>query len=336
MYKTIILLIIIALFLTVIEMISKEKVNDIVFMDCRYTDRLRGIAAVLVVISHVSGLTGTRIATPLGGIGVAIFLICSGYGMYNSYIKRGLEGFWRGKIKRILIPYWIAVALYYAIRFDRSVFNIEGIAKNVLLINPIPYLWYVQYLMIFNVVFWCFFKIVPERKRILAVLAVSLLFLLFIKNDMYAEQSFSFVTGLILGKFFMSNKMGKKKALKTGGAFLAVSVIFLGIKQFPHVRNSFYMIMNVVQMLIKLCGACGILYITCKIGAIWNKAFVSIGKCSYEIYIVHTLLIPCLVDSGVNIMSMLFYLAGCGVGVILLHRLLQSIQKFSVVKIKPI
>lgn len=336
MYKTIVFLVIIALFLTVIEMISKEKINDIIFMDRRYTDRLRGVAAVLVVISHVSGLTGTRVATPLGGIGVAIFLICSGYGMYHSYIKRGMKGFWRGKVKRILIPYWIAVTLYYIIHFDQYVFTVEGIAKNVLLINPIPYLWYVQYLMIFNVAFWCFFKIAPERKRILAVLAVSLLFLLLIKNDMYAEQSFSFVTGLILGKFFMSNKIDKKKALKTGGTFLAVSVIFLGIKQFPQVRNSFYMIMNVVQMLIKLCGACGILYITCVIGAVWNKAFVSIGKCSYEIYIVHTLLIPYLEDSGVTIMAMLLYLAGCGVGVILLHRLFQSLQKFTAVKTKPI
>lgn len=331
MYRTIIFIIFIVLFLTVLEQILREKNDDIKFMDYQYTDRLRGLAAVLVVISHVSGLTGTRVATPLGGVGVALFLICSAYGMYHSYIKKGMKGFWRGKIKRVLLPYWITVILYYMINFNQGT-NIKTIVRNLLLINPIPYLWFVQYLMMFNMIFWIVFSFVPENLRISVIFAIGLGALLFIKNDMYAEQGLSFATGLILGKYQKSNEIEKDKALKMGSAFLAVSIMFLGVKQFPEVRSSFFAIVNIVQMFIKLFGACGILFITQKTGAIvWNKAFVSIGKCSYELYIVHTLLIPYLVNNGVGILAMLIYLVGCEVGVAILHWVL---QKFDVVRIK--
>ena len=324
MYKTIVFLVMVGLFLTILEFLLKDIDSGIDFMDCRYTNRLRGIAAVIVVISHVSGLTGTRVATPLGGIGVALFLICSGYGMYHSYSQKGLKRFWVGKIKRILLPYWITVALYYVINFREITFNAKMIIRNLLLINPIPFLWFVQFLMIFNLLFWIIFLLIPEKTRIPVFWVISFVALLWIKNDMYAEQGFSFITGLMLA-MYQGNKMDKNRAFKIGSVFLAVSVLFLGIKQFPVVRDSFYIIMNVIQMCIKLFGACGILFIVWKIGAIWGKAFGLIGKCSYEVYIVHTLFIPYLANSGVNTVTMLAYLVSCGTGVLLLHVMLQKL-----------
>lgn len=324
MYKTILFLVIIGLFLTVLEFLLKDIDSGIDFMDRRYTNKLRGIAAVIVVISHVSGLTGTRVATPLGGIGVALFLICSGYGMYHSYSKRGLKGFWMGKIKRILLPYWITVALYYLINFREITFNATMVIRNLLLINPISFLWFVQFLMIFNLLFWLIFLLIPEKARLPVFWVISLAAILWVKNDMYAEQGFSFITGLMLA-MYQGNKMDKNKALKIGSAFLAVSVLFLGIKQFPAVRVSFYMVMNIVQMCIKLFGACGILFIVWKIGAIWDKAFELVGKSSYEVYIVHTLFIPYLANSGVSTVTMLAYLVSCGIGVLLLHVMLQKL-----------
>ena len=44
------------------------------------TVAMRGIAIFLIILSHIIGLFQIRYATPLGGTGVAIFLILSGYG----------------------------------------------------------------------------------------------------------------------------------------------------------------------------------------------------------------------------------------------------------------
>jgi peptidoglycan/LPS O-acetylase OafA/YrhL len=49
----------------------------------------KGIAILLIITCHFMGRFGhgIRVFTPLGGIGVAIFLILSGYGMNESWNK---------------------------------------------------------------------------------------------------------------------------------------------------------------------------------------------------------------------------------------------------------
>ena len=71
------------------------------------TNYLRGIAIFIVMAHHVSNDLGTRILTPLGGIGVAMFLVISGYGLNESFRTKGLRGFWTNKIIRVVIPCWI-------------------------------------------------------------------------------------------------------------------------------------------------------------------------------------------------------------------------------------
>ena len=44
-----------------------------------YTTSLKGIAIVIIILCHTMGCR-PRVFTPLGGIGVAMFLILSGYG----------------------------------------------------------------------------------------------------------------------------------------------------------------------------------------------------------------------------------------------------------------
>lgn len=45
---------------------------------------LKGIAILVVMIGHCGNNSGVTWFTPLGGIGVAIFLFCSGYGIECS------------------------------------------------------------------------------------------------------------------------------------------------------------------------------------------------------------------------------------------------------------
>lgn len=63
-----------------------NKTED-TFLGRNSSDIMKGIAILCVVICHFMGTygQGIRIFTPLGGIGVSIFLILSAYGLNESW-----------------------------------------------------------------------------------------------------------------------------------------------------------------------------------------------------------------------------------------------------------
>lgn len=87
---------------------SKDK-EEVIFMSVNYTTFIRGIAILLIILMHTSCGMGLRHFTPLGGIGVALFLILSGYGLAESYKRDGTVNFWKKKILRIWLPYFLFV-----------------------------------------------------------------------------------------------------------------------------------------------------------------------------------------------------------------------------------
>ena len=67
---------------------ENKQTTDVKFMSVQHTNICRAVAAIIIILQHVSGRLGIRYFTPLGGIGVAIFLILSGYGLNESYKKK--------------------------------------------------------------------------------------------------------------------------------------------------------------------------------------------------------------------------------------------------------
>ena len=109
-----------------------DNTNNKTLMNKRETDWFRGIAAVMVVISHygewiyiLTSLEGNaetvRFAlTKLGVYGVDIFFLFSGYAMVKSLRKSQRESLWDGKmswqfiwkrIKNVFIPYLIVIGI---------------------------------------------------------------------------------------------------------------------------------------------------------------------------------------------------------------------------------
>ena len=62
----------------------KEKIS---FLDRSYSQIMKGMAILCVVLCHFMGAFGGGVTlfTPLGGIGVAVFLVLSGYGLSESW-----------------------------------------------------------------------------------------------------------------------------------------------------------------------------------------------------------------------------------------------------------
>lgn len=262
-----------------------KKITEVGFLDRNYTTIAKGLAILLIMTGHCSGLwAGGRLATPFGGIGVAVFLIASGFGLNESYKRRGLQGFWRKRLLRVYIPYFIAIVVIAAINcYDWKKFLLTVICYDC------PY-WFVKYIIQCYVFYWIVSVLIP-RYRVIIFLIISAS-TLFYMPDLQAEQAFSFTIGIVLSAYkdrffeFMSNK---KYYVWTCLALLIIGIVFLAVKQIPVVRMGGSVLqMNTIQCLIKMPLG---LFVLFGIGLIKpllsNPLLYFTGLISYELYLVH-------------------------------------------------
>lgn len=237
------------------------------------------------MVCHCSGhWAGGRVLTPLGGIGVSIFLITSGFGLNESFKKSGLSAFWRKRLVRVYLPYFL-VAIVYAVvyRWDaiKCLMNFSCIQS--------PY-WFVTYILACYVAFWILCVVCPKYKS-LVMLVMSIL-TLFLLPNLQAEQSFGFVTGMMLSnkkdKFFEFAKRKKSYAFFVT-MLMIIGVISLAIKQLPVVRTTApCWLMNVIQCFIKYPLGLGILLSLKWTPKLLSNLFLHLsGVISYELYLVH-------------------------------------------------
>ena len=279
------------------SIIKSEKL-----LDLQYTYGIKGVAILLICISHISGTMHTVVFTPFGGIGVSLFLICSGYGLNESYKKKGLNAYWGKKIRRVFIPYALVVtciAIYnQEFSFQSYLLNVTGLVTSY---------WYIGYLMKWYIAFWVFCMIAPKYRLFLMLILSVVLFA--ILPEIEAEQSLSFVVGAIISEYIISIREKKNSSLMS---FILVcfliGIVSLAIKQLPEVRELPQNVYNIVQLLIKLPFALALLLGMNFIK--WNKIspfLTFIGIISYEMYLLQMPFYPSL--NGTLWMALLFMIA---------------------------
>ena len=79
------------------------------WMDRNYTTAIKGFAILTVVWAHSGAKLGVGGIQFIAGIGVALFLICSGYGLERSYEKNGLKGLWKKRLLGVCLQFWVVV-----------------------------------------------------------------------------------------------------------------------------------------------------------------------------------------------------------------------------------
>ena len=108
------------------------------------TVRLKAVALILLMIHHlfgcdflqdwVSPVKGAEIVFGVSGrICLAMFLFCSGYGLYKSYIIKDdpPKGYIPQKIIKTLIPYWVIMLLAVAVLICLGKFEPAYIPSNL-------------------------------------------------------------------------------------------------------------------------------------------------------------------------------------------------------------
>lgn len=156
------LFLIMTLVLGMIYLLGMLKVeSDVNWMGKECTTGLKGLAVLMVVWGHIGACLHVSGIQFIGGVGVSIFLILSGYGLEKSYTNNGLKKFWTKKLIKIFIPFWIIELIGSIATCD---FDIKNYILDVLFLKPgTAYGWYMGYLFICYCLFYIY-KTLIEKK----------------------------------------------------------------------------------------------------------------------------------------------------------------------------
>lgn len=254
------------------------KYNSLIF---------KGIAILCVMTCHLMGDFGNGVTffTPLGGIGVAIFLMLSGYGLNESWIYGKGGYYWRKRILAVVVPYASVQTIFFWLENN---FTIDNYFADIFLLSPNhPYGWYLNYLFLWYIIFYIVMKLHIKKEKKLALLAIISVTLFFVCGEIRAEQSLSFFTGILLSEF-KSDKIKKYANWKLGILFVVFGCAFLALKQTDLVRMGSPLIFKFIQMLIKLPCGLGLCLVGMSVASKINLRFLAlVGTISYELYLIH-------------------------------------------------
>lgn len=262
----------------------KQSTGGNRLLDFDYTNCLRGVAILLIMVGHIACTLGdVRWITPFGSIGVALFLFLSGFGCNESYKRKGLESFWQKRVKRVLLPYAIVITIVYVClqKWDLVSWSLEitGLRTSF---------WFIAFMVKWYIAFWVTTRFLQHyRMTAMGLLAIAALFLL---PNIEAEQAMSFLLGVICSeKIQVVKRFSKRELAAIAVVGLVTGVAFLALKQMPAVRQyEGEWIYSVVQLMIKLPSAVGLVAALSFVPILMKSRYLMLaGVISYELFLVH-------------------------------------------------
>jgi peptidoglycan/LPS O-acetylase OafA/YrhL len=209
-------------------------------------DEIKGLAIILVVISHVCNIAG--IPNFLRGeLGVDIFLIMSGFLLVRSSKNLPLKDFIRNKFFRIFPPYWTALVLFIALNglFLDKTFSIKNILIHTLGIQGIfsPHFffdinqsfWFIPLIIFSYALFLIVRKKIHDTSFLIFVCGLStalLTIFFFYTNNVDALNTIparliSLFLGIILGQIYQDGQLSFNINLLLGTGALFFYIKFL-------------------------------------------------------------------------------------------------------------
>ncbi len=218
------------------------------FITKRESNILKGIGILSVILSHTSimcreaaitvpVLNNGTMCMAICEAGMSLFLFISGYGLHMSYKARGLDGYIRGKLINVLIPYMLIQVIGMAAAFFTTGLH-GGLFLNLSQLAGInstntydPTMWYISYIIFWYIVFWIAYRIGKGSYVSLIIIGiVSVAGFLYVpwywgNNADYCVMTFFF--GVLTG-FAGQEMIGKKDAKLSipSHVRLAAGVIF--------------------------------------------------------------------------------------------------------------
>ena len=155
---------------------GKDQWNE-EFMTLKQTKYLQGFFAICIMLHHIGQETcaewqtyplipGLELFVPVGYFFVAVFMMCSGFGLYKSYKTKPdyLKGFFKKRILPMILAFYSTGLIFFFARIlmkepmdGWAIFcNISGWGL------PNPYAWYVVALPYFYACFYLCFRFLKK------------------------------------------------------------------------------------------------------------------------------------------------------------------------------
>ena len=279
-------------------------------------DFLRGwsiftIALMHLVMGHLSGVLSKLVA--FGGAGVHVFILCSGFGLYLSYLKKplGYSDFLQRRFGKVWIPYAIAVLLWGIwLLIQNGVFPMREVMSHLLLYKMFsveldtslcyPY-WFISTIVQFYL-FWPLivrtYKINGGGKILLVISLIwsTIVGLLGLENErpwgsFFLQYLWEFGLGMWIAEKVYQEKTGNAWLMDIRNYrwwwLLLGAVGGMGLSAFMAWNGGLLKLYNDIPSLV---GYLSVALLICKIGiGIINRFFEWTNSFSYELYLVHSL-----------------------------------------------
>lgn len=282
-------------------MLKNSKTFDL--CDKTHFGIAKGVGIIIVILVHLTNrYLNFPILSPIAGAAVAIFLICSGYGLSESFKYKGLNNYWSNKLVKIWVPSFIQV----------SVVALVGMSGIIAWFTTNPlflYGWYLQVLFFDYALFWVIYKFVKNEKLCLILLfAISIVTFILLKSQIHAEQLLCFPIGVAFSQLNLKNKVAKYSIIKSFIVLGLLTTVMIGVWL---LRNTFhhYILFNAVWLVIKTTFAIIAIYgvyVFRKIPLL--KVFVPFGSMSYALYLLNNYTLKVLEVCQINILNIILAL----------------------------
>ena len=288
-----------------------KKPEKYQWMDRNYTTAIKGFSILTVVWAHSGAMLSVGGLQFIAGIGVALFLMCSGYGLEVSYEKNGLVGFWKKRLLGVCLPFWVVELIGL---LATGIFSIKSYLLDFCFLKPATsYGWFMGYIVICYLIFYAVKRLIKDSRMQTAALfgVFAIWFVLesvfFANPDMpflRARQMLSFPAGVLLAvnKDKIERTLTKTKniLILTGGG--TVCLLIMAITQLNVVKNLPYLVSNAMALLTCLPVAIGIMVLGKSFSELFeNRMLAMTGMISYEIYLVHAFTLGIVKPSIINV-----------------------------------
>ena len=268
-------------------------------LDRNNTQQLKGFAILLVLLGH------TGLINFAGAYGVSIFLLISGFGLAQSYLKSGLTSFFEKRINKVILPYFIITLIWLLINitFHNQFYILKDIILTLLglkLQSQIDQsMWYISFLLMWYFTFFIIFSL--PLNNLLKVIIIIYITPIFFEQfqPIFAPESgmqlylIEFPIGVFIGIYFKEiSILVKKFTLIILDCLCIISLLFFVIfhqKSSIDIEYTKYAVLFAGITSILLFSIIHMLDI--KVFNMINKCFEKLGTLSYEIYLIEFIIL---------------------------------------------
>ena len=297
------------LFLCIFALLIFYKINigknvENSFTEKKQANIIRGICCIIVVLVHIPLEHGNFIQDAIGSFGyiaVTVFFLLSAFGLkYSLENKKDyLKHFLKNRLLVIYIPFILANLLYQiiTIRNGFDILSIIGI-KNITFVGE---------LILFYLIFYIVYKNIKNIK-IADIVMISLVVIFSIVSYLFKfgwyVECLGFAYGIIIFNIQdkinnMLNKHYFINLLIFTGLSIILGIVYIKIKNVELINYIIKIILG-----ISLISLISVLF---KKIRVYNKFLDILGNISYEIFLLHTIIIYIL--RNLNIISGLYIIA---------------------------